>query len=208
MFKNMTHKSMSTFVVGNGAPFLFGHNAALLFWPSYHALHSLFYFVHTNYLLMTTRCKKCSFIQKIGQISARKSRRQFCKCPKPHIGCKWFILSMNLKNGFSAFNIGGINLNTSIKTTRAQKCWVQNVRTISCSNKNNCVTLCKTIHFYQQLIKRLFALIMTTANSSSTLTANRIYFVDKNNGRSCMFCLLKEVANTRSAYANKHFNKI
>ena len=115
---------------------------------------------------------------------------------------------MNLKDCFPTHNVGRANLHAAVKTTRTKQRRIENVGTVCSRNKDNGIVFFKTIHLNKQLVEGLLALIMTAANTRATLTSYGVDFVDKHDGRSSMFCLLKEVAHARCAHAYKHFNKV
>ena len=115
---------------------------------------------------------------------------------------------MHLQNFFTATHIRTVYGNLTVKTTRTQQCWVQNVRTVGCCDDNNAFVAVEAVHFYQQLVQCLFAFIMTAAHTSTTLTAHCIDFVDKNNPRCIFLGLFKQVSYTGCTYPNEHFYKV
>ena len=115
---------------------------------------------------------------------------------------------MYSKDIFPTLNIGGIYLHTSVKTSGTQQRRIENVGTVRSRDQNDRIRFFKSVHLDQKLIERLLAFIVSSAQASTTLAAHSIDFVDENNGRSCFFCLLKEVADARCTHTHKHFNKV
>ena len=115
---------------------------------------------------------------------------------------------MNFQNFLSPFNIWQRNINLPVKTPRTQQCRIQNIRSVCCGNYADSFHSIEAIHFYQQLVKCLFTLIISTAHSRASAAANSIYFVDKNNTGCVLSSLFKHITNSTGTDANKHFHKI
>ena len=69
----------------------------------------------------------------------------------------------------------------SVKPTGTQESIVQNVSAVGGSNDNDACVALKPIHLCEQLVQCLLALIVATANSSSTRAADCINFIHENN---------------------------
>ena len=112
------------------------------------------------------------------------------------------------EDGFTASQIRSAYNYTTVKTSRAEQCRIENIRSVGCRQSNDSFIGTESIHFYQQLIQCLFTFIMASAKTGSTLTAYRINFIDKHNTWSVLLSLRKQVSYTGCPYADKHFHKI
>src|SRR5260370_33790102 len=79
---------------------------------------------------------------------------------------------------------------------------------MSCSNDNDPFVALEAVHFHQQLVEGLFALIMTAAQTGPAMPADRIDFIDEYDARSVLLRLLEHVADARGAHADEHFDEI
>ena len=115
---------------------------------------------------------------------------------------------MHFEYLFSPANIRQANNNLTVKPSWSQQCWIKHIGTVSCGNNNNAVVGFKTVHLYQQLVECLFALVVATTKTGTTMPPHGINLIDKDDARRLFFRLLKHVAHTRGANTNKHFYKV
>jgi hypothetical protein len=64
------------------------------------------------------------------------------------------------------------------------------------------------IHLDENLVERLFALIVTASKTCSTLASNCIEFIDEDNARGAFLCCRKEIANPAGADTDEHLDKL
>ena len=115
---------------------------------------------------------------------------------------------MYLEDLFAARHVGAIDYNLAIEAARTQECWIEDVWAVGGGKQDNRLALGKAVHLYQKLVERLLALVVATAQASTTLTAHRIDLVDKDNRGSGIFGLLKQVAYAACAHAHEHLDKV
>ena len=66
----------------------------------------------------------------------------------------------------------------------------------------------ETVHLHEQLVQRLFALIVAAAQACAALTADRIDFIDEDDAGRMLLRLLEHVAHARGAHADEHFHEV
>ena len=66
----------------------------------------------------------------------------------------------------------------------------------------------EAIHFYQQLVQGLLALIMATAHSRATLTPDGVDLVDKDDAWRIFFGLREQVTNAGCTHTDEHFDEV
>ncbi len=115
---------------------------------------------------------------------------------------------MDLQDLLAPTNIWQSDHDLTVKSARAQQRRIQYVRSVGCGNHNDPIIQLKAVHFDQQLVQRLLALVVTAAQTSATMAPYRVDFVDKNDTRRLLLGLLEHVADTGRAHADKHFDKI
>ena len=72
---------------------------------------------------------------------------------------------MHTQDFFTASNIRIRHNNLAIKATWAQQGWIQHIGAVGGCDKDHAFIGFETIHFNQQLIKRLLAFIIAAANA-------------------------------------------
>ena len=115
---------------------------------------------------------------------------------------------MHLENLNTTPHVRSIHHDLPIKPPRSEQGRVENIWPVSRSNQDHTFCRIKPIHLDEQLIERLFTLIMTSTQPCSTKSANGINFIDKNNAGRMFLSLLEKVTNTRRSNAHKHFNEV
>ena len=114
---------------------------------------------------------------------------------------------MNAKDCLATFYVRAVYNNLPVKTSRTKKCRVKNVRAV-CSGKNDkTFFIVKTVHFNEQLVQSLFALIVS-AKIIHTALADCIKFVYENNARRFLARLTEQIANAACTDTDKHFYKV
>ena len=95
-----------------------------------------------------------------------------------------------------------------VKTTWTQKRGIKYIFAVCRRHDDDALICFKTIHFNQQLVEGLLALVIATAVACTARPTHRINFIDKQNTRRILFRLLKHIAHAARTDAHKHFNKI
>ena len=75
-------------------------------------------------------------------------------------------------------------------------------------DEDNALVHAEAVHLYKQLVKSLLALVVTSAEASASLAAYRVDLINKDYAGRVFLCLVKQIAHTRSAHADKHFNEV
>ena len=95
-----------------------------------------------------------------------------------------------------------------IETTRTQQRGIEYVGTVRRGDNDDAVVAFETIHLDEQLVQGLFALVVTTAESGATVTADCVDLVDENNTRRMLLRLFEHVTDTRGAHAHEHLDEV
>src|ERR1700730_1300039 len=115
---------------------------------------------------------------------------------------------MHAQNFFAAFHVRKIDGDLSIETSGTQQRWIENVRPIRRGDDDDTFLCIEAVHLDKQRIERLFALVVSAADTVTAMTADRVDFIDKNNARRGLLALLEHVAHTGGADADKHLHEI
>src|SRR5699024_6200520 len=66
----------------------------------------------------------------------------------------------------------------------------------------------KAVHFHKQLVQCLLPFVMTTAETGTTLAADSVNFINKDNTWRVFLRIFKQVTHTGSTDTDKHLNKV
>ena len=115
---------------------------------------------------------------------------------------------MYFQDLLTATDIRQWNNDLAIKTARTLQRRVKYIRTVGCCDHNNGLVAFKTIHFNQQLVQCLLTLIIATAQTGTTLTADSINFINKDDTWRIFLSLLEHIADTARTDTDKHFYEV
>src|SRR5690606_38093567 len=115
------------------------------------------------------------------------------------IGRQRNIAHVNLENVFATRDIGIRHHYLTIEAARTQKRGIKDVGAVGSRDQDDTLIGFEAVHLNQQLVKCLLAFIVPASKSSTTLAAYRVNFIDENDARFVLLCLLEHVADTGSA---------
>src|SRR5262245_25559847 len=115
---------------------------------------------------------------------------------------------MNRENSLAPLDVGTIDNDTAIKSPRTKQCGIENIRTVGGRDEDHSLIRFETVHFDQQLVQRLFALVVAATETGPAVTTNRVDFVDEDNAGGVLLALLEEIANAGGADANEHLDEV
>ena len=199
---------MACFVVGGQTLLVLGHDERTAFRTHHHLVFCVFEFAHRYNTLATASRQQGCLINEVHQVSTREARRAACHGLKINVWCQRNLAHMHAQNLFATNHIRIRHNNLAVKPTRTQQCGIKHVRTVRRRDQNDAFIGFKPIHLDQQLVERLFALIIAAAKACATMATDGVDFVDKDNARRILLGLLKHVAHTTCTNADKHFDKV
>src|SRR4029450_2530657 len=75
-------------------------------------------------------------------------------------------------------------------------------------DKDHTIIGFKPIHLHQQLVERLFPLVMPAPKPGAAMAPDSVDFVDENDAGSMFFPLIEEIAHSRGADAYEHLYEV
>ena len=94
---------------------------------------------------------------------------------------------MDLQNFLPALDIRDRHNHLTVKTARPEQGRVQDIGPVCGRNQDDPFIRFKTIHFNEQLIQRLFPLIMASTQARSPVPSNGIDFIDEDDAGALRF---------------------
>src|SRR5579885_1285998 len=114
---------------------------------------------------------------------------------------------MDFEDCQTAIPVGAVYRDTAVKTSWSQKGLIESIRAVGSGQHDHGLTCIKAVHLNEQLVARLFTLIVCI-DAGPTLATNGVNFVDKDDARGCFFGLVKQVAHAASSNADQHFDEL
>ena len=145
---------------------------------------------------------------KIGEIGAGESGSAARDHREVNIVRERHFASVHAKNFLAAFHVRPRHDHAPVETAWAQKRRVENVRPVRGRNQDDAFVRFKAVHFDEQRVQGLLALVMTAAETGAAMTADRVDFVYEDDARCVLLALLEKVANAAGAHADEHLDEI
>ena len=118
------------------------------------------------------------------------------------------FLCVNLQDRLTAFEIRQFNRNTAVKTSRTGERRVEGFRTVGRSQDNHPVVALEAVHLRQQLVERLFALIVPAEmRAAASLLPDRVDFIYKHDTGRFLLGLPEQIADFGGTHADKHLDE-
>src|SRR5439155_24455872 len=95
-----------------------------------------------------------------------------------------------------------------IEAAGPQQRGVEDVGPVRRSEEDDSIIAFKAIHFDEQLIERLLALIVTATQPGPAMPADGVDLVDEDDTRRVRLALLKQVAHAWGPDADEHFDEV
>src|SRR5712691_4818593 len=105
-------------------------------------------------------------------------------------------------------HIGSPYHHLTVEAAGTQKGRIEDFRAIGSSEENNALTGVETIHFRQELVEGLLALIVMLHGTYPARLSHHIQLIDKDDRWRLRLRLLKEIAHSCGAHPSKHLYKI
>ena len=202
------HNRMAGLVV-SGLFLLFGgqnHRPAL--GPHHHLVLGAFKVFHDHEPPPDTRRRQRRFVHQIGQIGASKPRRAARDDAQVHVRPKRYRARVNAQYLFAALDVGVGHLDLPVEPPGPQQRRVQHVFAVRGGDDDHALVDLEPVHFDQQLVQRLFALVVATAITGATMPSDGVDLVDENDAGRILFGLLEHVAHPACADTHEHFDEI
>ena len=114
---------------------------------------------------------------------------------------------MNLKDLDAAFLRRSTDRDVPIETTGSKQRGIKHVGAVCRCQHDHGIGLCEPIHFAEDLIQRLLALVVSAAQARASLSPDGIDFVDEDDTGRVFFRIGKQIAHAARSDTNEHLNE-
>ncbi|OLC07636.1 MAG: hypothetical protein AUH41_10030 [Gemmatimonadetes bacterium 13_1_40CM_66_11] len=108
----------------------------------------------------------------------------------------------------AAFQVRHVDHDLAVEPAGTQQGGIENVGTVGGGEQNDAVVRLEAIHFDEQLIQRLLALVVAATEPSPAVPADGIDLVDEDDARGMRLALLEQVAHARGTDADEHLDEV
>src|SRR5208337_80132 len=85
---------------------------------------------------------------------------------------------------------------------------IEHIGTVSGGHQDYAIVRFEAVHFDQQLVQSLFALVVPATQTRAAVTSYGVNFVNKDDAGGILLALLKQIAHAARAHADKHFDEV
>ena len=98
----------------------------------------------------------------------------------------------------AALDIGQRHGHAAVEAARAQQRGIEHVGAVGRGDDDDAFVRLEPVHFDQQLVERLLALVIAVAQARAAMATDRVDFVDEDDARRRLLGLFEHVAHTSS----------
>ena len=199
---------VTDFVVGHDALFLVGENRVLLLIAGDNDLDGFLHVRLRRGGAVVADSAQGGFIDDVRQFRAGCAGRHARNLRIVDVRLGLNLLRVDAEDGFATLQIRQLHGHAAVKTAGAGQRGVKGFGTVRRGEDDNAVAALEAVHLGQQLVERLFALVVAAAELAAVaLLADGVDFVNKHDAGRFLLRLLEQVAHLAGAHADEHLHK-
>ena len=154
------------------------------------------------------RGQQRGFVDQIGQIGADEARRDRGDLLQIDRLVQLDVLDVDLEDGFPPADVRPVDQDLPVEAARPQQRLVQRFRPVGRRDHDHAGLRVEAVHFDQQRVQRLLALVVPADHAAHAALAQRVQFVDEDDAGGFGFGLLEQVPDAGGADAHEHLDEI
>ncbi len=201
-------KGVARLVVGGDALFLVAQDEAAALLAHQHLVLGVLEVAHVHGVLAHLGGLQGGLVDQVLQVRAREAGRALGDDVQFHAGGQGRAAGVHFKDALAAAHVGGGHHHLAVEAAGTQQGRVQHVGAVGGGDEDDALVGLEAVHFHQQLVQGLFALVVAAAKASATLAAHGVDFVDEDETGRVLLALHEQVAHARCAHAHEHFHEV
>ena len=199
---------VAQFVVGDD-PALFGVDQPVFFLQAgHHALHRLLELGHAHRLFVPPDGQQGGLVDQVGEIGPHHAGGHGGELLHIEVGFGLDAPEVDPQDGLAARLVGAVHQHLAIEAPRPQQRRVQDFGAVGGGHQNDAHVGVEAVHFHQQLVEGLFALVVAGHRPDAAGLAQSVEFVDENDAGRFLFGLFEEVPHPGRPQAHEHLHKL
>ena len=115
---------------------------------------------------------------------------------------------MDFEDLLATDHVGVGHDHLAVEAAGSQQRRIEHVGPVGGGDQDDAFVRLEAVHLDQQLIERLFALVVAAAETGAAVTADSINLVDEDDTGCVLLGLLEHVAHARGADADEHLDEV
>ena len=196
------------FVVCGQAAILFGDNAGLFLRPHGHLEDGVVDILLHDEPALAAHREQRGLVEHVLQIRAGEAGRSLGDVVQIDVLAERLAAGVDLQNVGTALDIGQADVHLPVEAAGAEERVIENVGAVCRRHDDDALIIVEAVHFDEQLVERLLALVVTAAETGAALTADGVDLVDEHDGGGDLLGLLEQVADAARADADVQLDEI
>ena len=113
-----------------------------------------------------------------------------------------------LEDRFAAADVRTVDDDLAVEASGTQQRGVEDVRTVRRGDQHDAGLHVEAVHLDEELVQRLLALVVTTAETGTAVTSDGVDLVDEHDGGGRRLRLLEQVAHARGTDTDEHLDEV
>src|ERR1035437_1143351 len=110
---------------------------------------------------------------------------------------------MHAENFFAALDVRARHDNTAVEAAGTKQRRIEHIGAVCGGYEDDALIRFEAVHFTQQRIERLLALVVAAAQARAAMAPDSVNFVDKDDAGRILLALFEQVADAARATAHK-----
>ena len=173
-----------------------------------HAVDGLVEGAVVDQLGVGARRQQRSLVQHVREVGAGEAGRLAGEHFEVDAGGERLAATVHLEDLLAAVEVGSVDADLAVETTGTQQRRVEDVGAVRRRDHDDVRLDVEAVHLDEELVQRLLALVVSTAEACATVTADRVDLVDEDDRRGVLLGLLEQVAHTARADTDEHLDEV
>ena len=152
--------------------------------------------------------KERALVEQVRKVSPGESGGRLGEGCKIDVVGQRLVAGMYLQDGLAAAPIRAADVDLPVETAGAEQRRVENVLPVGRGDDDDALVGREAVHLDEQLVQRLFALIVSAAKARASAAAHGVDLVDEDDGGGDLLGLLEQVAHAARADADVQLHKV
>ena len=178
-------------MVGGDLLLVFGDDLAGAARAANDAVRGLLQGVRGDHVAADAGGQQRGLVEHVGQISAGHAGGALGQGVERDVVGQRLVLGVHLEDLGAACDVRVGHRDLAVEAAGAQQRRVQDVRAVRRRDQDDAFAAGEAVHFHQQLVEGLFALVVASAHAGAALASHRVDLVDEDDARAVLAGLLE-----------------
>ncbi|GBD46608.1 hypothetical protein HRbin41_01436 [bacterium HR41] len=154
------------------------------------------------------RCEQRALVDQVLEVGAGETGRLGGEVVEVDVGRERLAARVHGQDLSPPLQVGTIDHDLPVEAARAQQRRIEDVGPVGGGDQDDVVLHLEAVHLDEQLVERLFALVVAAAETGAAVPTDRVDLVHEDDAGRVLLGLLEEIAHTRRADADEHLDEV